>query len=66
MASKREKMPIEERAKQFAPFAALTGYEDALAKIDAQVLDKKDYEGLQIYEDMMFQGLTAEDYEDSL
>lgn len=29
-------MPIEKRAAQFAPFAALTGYEDAIARTAAQ------------------------------
>lgn len=61
MANNREKMPISERAKQFAPFAALTGYEDAIAKIDEIVLTKKDHESLQIYEDLLYQGITAED-----
>lgn len=28
----RPRMPMEKRAAQFAPFAALTGYEDVLKK----------------------------------
>ena len=31
-------MPVSERAKQFAPFSALRGLEDALAKKEAELL----------------------------
>lgn len=36
----RAKMPRSERAKQFMPFAALKGYEDALRKKEKIVIDK--------------------------
>lgn len=36
----RAKMPRSERAKQFMPFAALKGYEDALRKKEKMVVDK--------------------------
>lgn len=32
MTKERQKMPISQRAKQFAPFAAITGLEVALRK----------------------------------
>lgn len=34
MATKRSKMPISERAKQFMPFAAVTGLDAALAEVE--------------------------------
>jgi len=38
VASKpREKMPIEDRAKQFMPFAALKGLPEALAKVEEEL-----------------------------
>lgn len=41
MASKpRNKMPIEERAKQFMPFAALSGLPDALAAREKVLVPK--------------------------
>ncbi len=41
MASKpRNKMPIEERAKQFMPFAALSGLPDALAAREKVMVPK--------------------------
>ncbi len=41
MASKpKHKMPIEERAKQFMPFAALSGLPDALAKKEKVLVPK--------------------------
>lgn len=41
MASKSQnKMPIEERAKQFMPFAALRGLPDALAKKEKIIVPK--------------------------
>ena len=33
----REKMPLEKRAKQFIPFAALNGLEDALRRKEWEV-----------------------------
>ena len=40
MASNRGKMPREERAKQFSPFSALKGLEDALKEKERIVVDK--------------------------
>lgn len=34
---KRTKMSPQERAKQFMPFAALKGYEEALRKVEEEV-----------------------------
>lgn len=43
MANKpKEKMPIEERAKQFMPFAALRGLPDALTKKEKVLVPKID------------------------
>ena len=42
MASKpKYKMTIQDRAKQFMPFAALKGYDDALRAKEKIVVDKK-------------------------
>lgn len=40
MNHKREKMPIQERAKQFAPFSPLRGLHEALAKMERVVVPK--------------------------
>lgn len=39
--SDRPKMSREERAKQFMPFAALKGYEEALRKKEKILMSKK-------------------------
>ncbi|MBE5846033.1 MAG: hypothetical protein E7302_18090 [Butyrivibrio sp.] len=39
VSKKHAPMPMENRAAQFAPFAALTGYEDAVD--DARILNEK-------------------------
>lgn len=36
-SNSRPKMPIGERAKQFMPFAALTGLPDALRKVEEEM-----------------------------
>ena len=36
----RTKMPIEQRAKQFMPFAAVTGLDKALAEVERQERQK--------------------------
>lgn len=36
-SGKRNKMTRQERAKQFMPFAALKGYEDALRQVEEEV-----------------------------
>ncbi len=33
----RKRMPIENRAAQFAPFAALTGHEEAIAEVNKKL-----------------------------
>lgn len=38
--AKRQKMSVAERAKQFMPFAALKGYEEALAAVEKQRVDR--------------------------
>ena len=38
--SKRKKMSMEDRAAQFAPFAALVGYEEAIEET-ARIVDKR-------------------------
>lgn len=40
ISSKHPQMSIEARAAQFAPFAALTGYEDEIAKAEKLVNEK--------------------------
>ncbi len=35
--SKRPKMPVSERAKQFMPFAALSGLPEALRKVEEEM-----------------------------
>lgn len=37
----RHKMPISERAKQFAPFAAIRGLEEALRKKEEEIKQKE-------------------------
>ena len=37
----RHKMPISERAKQFAPFAAIRGLEEALRKKEEEMKQKE-------------------------
>lgn len=43
--AKHRRMPIENRAAQFMPFAALTGYEDAIGKTAEQVRERAELEG---------------------
>ena len=38
----KQKMPIEERAKQFMPFSALKGLEEALASKEKIIVPKKE------------------------
>lgn len=43
VSSKHKQMSMEERAAQFAPFAALTGYEDSVkevVKLNTEKMDK--------------------------
>lgn len=42
MDKPKYKMPITERAKQFAPFAALRGYEEALRAREKVIVEKID------------------------
>jgi hypothetical protein len=38
--ARHKRMPAENRAAQFMPFAALTGYEDAIGKTAEQVRER--------------------------
>lgn len=38
VSKRHPQMPLENRAAQFAPFAALTGYEEAIRKVEKEVL----------------------------
>ncbi len=38
---KHERMPRENRAAQFAPFAALTGFEDSIAETEKSSEEKR-------------------------
>ena len=40
MAERRTKMSREDRAKQFMPFAALRGYEEAIKEKEKIIVDK--------------------------
>ena len=40
ISTKHPQMSLEARAAQFAPFAALTGYEDEIAKVEKLVNEK--------------------------
>lgn len=39
VSRRHPQMPLENRAAQFAPFSALTGYEEALKKVAEKRLD---------------------------
>ena len=41
--NKRDKMPIEQRAKQFMPFAALKGFEEEIALAEFRPVDKVEF-----------------------
>ena len=41
MAEKRPKMTRSERARQFAPFAALRGFEDMIREVERTVKEPK-------------------------
>ncbi len=41
-SSKRPEMPIHDRAAQFSPFAALTGYEESIIEVGREVSKKKE------------------------
>ena len=61
VSKKHPQMPMEERAAQFAPFAALVGYEDAVEEM-ARLTDKRielDEEAKNIL-DMKFQMLNEQ------
>ena len=55
-SSGRIRMPLEQRAKIFAPFAALKGYSDLLRKTEEEALqrfekDKSEYENPDVIVD---------------
>lgn len=35
-----KRMPVENRAAQFAPFAALSGFEEAIAEVERKHMEK--------------------------
>ncbi len=43
--ARHRQMPLENRAAQFMPFAALTGYEDAIGKTAEEVRERAELEG---------------------
>ena len=43
--ARHKRMPAENRAAQFMPFAALSGYEDAIGKTAEQVRERAELEG---------------------
>lgn len=43
--ARHKRMPAENRAAQFMPFAALTGYEDAIGKTAERVRERAELEG---------------------
>ena len=45
VSKKHPPMPLRDRAAQFMPFAALTGYEDAIGKTAEQVRERAELEG---------------------
>ncbi len=42
MSKLRDKMPVSERAKQFMPFAAVKGLEEAIRRKEEEVMPKKE------------------------
>lgn len=42
VSKKRPRMSIEQRSAQFAPFAALTGYEDEIEEAGKEFIKKMD------------------------
>ena len=49
-SNKRSKMKRSERAKQFMPFAALKGYEEALRKKEHKVVNMPGKPGADIHQ----------------
>ena len=43
VSQERPSMPLHDRAAQFSPFAALTGYEDAVEEAARLTLEKPEY-----------------------
>lgn len=41
VSARHPKMPMKQRAAQFAPFAALTGYDEAIRRATERVANKK-------------------------
>ncbi len=48
----RNKMPMSQRAKQFLPFAAVVGLEEALRRVEEKVDNKKEVERIPDEEEM--------------
>ena len=47
-SEKRPRMSLHDRAAQFAPFAALTGYEESIQKTAKQKADQYDEKGRRL------------------
>ena len=56
----RPKMPLSQRAKQFLPFDAVTGLQQALRKKEAEMGQIEDFGGL---DEVDFDNLEPEDLE---
>ena len=57
VSSKRAQMPREDRAAQFAPYSALSGYEDAVeetARLTDQKIELDEYEKEKINDRLLF------------
>lgn len=52
VSQKHPRMPLAARAAQFAPFAALTGYNDEIDKSTRQVTESFNVEWTNDYDDM--------------
>ena len=50
-ASKRQKMPIDDRAKIFAPFAALRGFDDAIEDTAGEHIENENHEDIEPADD---------------
>lgn len=62
----RKRMPLESRAAQFAPFAALTGYESAIDETsriteERRILDESE---IELIEDTLYSILNGNDKSD--
>lgn len=63
ISNRRRRMPPEDRAAQFAPFAALTGYEDAIEETgrltDTMVCQEESLREILDQKQLLFLGMAA-------